>query len=317
MPTAQNHKYPEVPTASIGLPVYNGERFIREALDSALNQTFGDFELIISDNNSSDATEEICREYGARDPRIKYIRHEKNYGSIWNFNFVAERATGRFFTWLAHDDVLNPEFLEQTVQYMLGHAEVVIAAVDFKIIDENGAELRVDRLEEFRDSRTWVKRRIPFFEFGYPRIHLCFYGLMRADLCKSIVEKVRTPQMLTGWEYPILARFAAVGEVAALPTILRMYRSHDSGLFLTEVADIKRKPKWRGLWFFYSNLSKTRVDLFQVLIRSNLPLRSKFTILLRHLVLDLKWCRHNIGLFFWHLLKFVSSRLRVRDQAAE
>ena len=173
----------EAPTVSVGMPVYNGERFIREALESALQQTFSDFELIIADNDFSDMTQDICREYMERDLRIKYIRHEKNYGGYWNFCFVARQATGQFFTWLSHDDVLEPQFLEWTVQYMSENPRTVIAAVDFAIIDENGIELRCDKLEETRD----------FFSLGNPAnsffricISKCTPLLLRNDANKTL-----------------------------------------------------------------------------------------------------------------------------------
>jgi len=298
----------EAPTVSVGMPVYNGERFIREALESALQQTFSDFELIIADNDSSDMTQDICREYMERDSRIKYIRHEKNYGGYWNFCFVARQATGQFFTWLSHDDVLEPQFLERTVQYMSENPRTVIAAVDFAIIDENGIELRCDKLEETRDSLAWEIRQIPFFEFAYPNVHLCFYGMMQTKLCKSIMARAKVPKMLTGCEYPILARFAAAGEITALPIVLRKYRSHSSGVFLTEVAEIKRKSKWRRIVFFYGNVFKLRMDLFKVLLDSPFTWKSKFRIIRRHMIMDLQWCR-------WKITGHWSDRKTITEEA--
>jgi glycosyltransferase involved in cell wall biosynthesis len=300
----------ETPTVSIGMPVYNGEQFIREALDSALKQTFSDFELIIADNNSHDATREICCEYMERDSRIKYIRHEKNYGGYWNFSFVARQATGRFFTWLAHDDVLEPQFVERTVQYMSQNSRTVIAAADFVIFDENGIELRSEKLEELRDSLTWEIRQIPFFEFGYPNIHLCFYGMMQTNICKAIMAEMKIPKMMGGSEYPILARFAASGEIASLPIILRKYRSHSSGVYLAEVAENERKPKWRRIVFFYGNVFRIRMDLLKVLLSSPFAWKSKFRIIRRHMLMDLQWCR-------WKITGHWSDRKTITEEARE
>jgi glycosyltransferase involved in cell wall biosynthesis len=284
----------EVPTISIGLPVYNGERFIREALDSVLRQTFTDFELIISDNNSSDTTQEICRSYAARDWRLKYIRQEKNQGGFWNFCFVAQQAMGQFFTWLAHDDILEPQFLERTVQYMLRNPRTVVATSDFAIIDESGSKLRIDKLDELRDSLCWEIRRMPFFEFAYPNIHLCFYGLIQTKVCKSVLAELREPKMMTGSEHPFLARFAAAGEIVALPEVLRKYRSHDAGVYLTEVANIERMPSWRGIIFVYGNRFKLRMDLFKVLLGAPYTWKSKLRILRRVMILDFQWWRWKI-----------------------
>ena len=93
-----------VPLVSVGLPVYNGERYLREAVDSVLGQTYVNLELVISDNASTDATEAICREYAARDPRVRYHRAERNRGAVWNFNRAFELARGEFFMWQAFDD---------------------------------------------------------------------------------------------------------------------------------------------------------------------------------------------------------------------
>jgi glycosyltransferase involved in cell wall biosynthesis len=104
-------KDPHSPQVSIGMPVYNGEPFIREALDSLLTQTFTDFELIISDNGSTDATEAICKEYAAKDLRIRYVRHEENRGASANFWFVLNEAVGEYFMWAAADDRWDSEWI--------------------------------------------------------------------------------------------------------------------------------------------------------------------------------------------------------------
>src|SRR5215213_6401610 len=90
---------------SIGLPVYNGDRFLARSLDSLLAQTMPDFELIISDNASSDGTAEICRAYARRDRRIRCVRNEHNLGVYRNFNRVFQLSSGKYFKWAAADDV--------------------------------------------------------------------------------------------------------------------------------------------------------------------------------------------------------------------
>jgi glycosyltransferase involved in cell wall biosynthesis len=290
-PRDQTH----APAVSIGMPVYNGERFLREALDSALAQTFKDFELIVSDNNSNDATKKVCLEYADRDSRIKYIGNERNYGAFWNFCFVARQARGRFFTWLAHDDVLEPTFLERTVQYMLENPRVVVAATDCTIIDEEGNRLRVDNLDEFRDSQSWEIRRMPFFEFAYPNIHLFIFGLIQTKLCKLVVEELKEPKMMTGSEHPFLARFVAAGEIVALPAVLRKYRSHSCGAYLSEVAAIEKMSKWRRRVFVYGNRFKLRIDLLKVLLVAPFAWKFKFRILRRLVILDFQWWRWKIA----------------------
>lgn len=100
---------------SIGMPVYNGEKYIRTALDSLLSQTFESFELIISDNASTDNTERICREYQSNDSRVVYTRQPTNLGAAANFKFVLDQATSEYFMWAAHDDFWKPEFITQAL----------------------------------------------------------------------------------------------------------------------------------------------------------------------------------------------------------
>lgn len=103
------------PKVTVGMPTYNNEKFIRNAIDSILAQTFDDFEFIISDNASTDSTPSICQEYAKSDKRIRYIRQSQNMGPIWNFNFVLQEAKGEFFMWAAADDYWLPTFLQKNV----------------------------------------------------------------------------------------------------------------------------------------------------------------------------------------------------------
>lgn len=126
------------PRVSIGMPVYNGARYFRAAIESLLSQTLTDFELIISDNASTDATETIVREFAARDERIVYIRQLKNQGASWNFNCVVERARAEYFKWAASDDVCAPTFLARCVEVLDQRPEVVLCHSRTQKIDANG-----------------------------------------------------------------------------------------------------------------------------------------------------------------------------------
>jgi glycosyltransferase involved in cell wall biosynthesis len=106
------------PRLAIGLPVHNGERYVSQAIDSLLGQTFTDFTLIVSDNGSTDATEEICRAYARRDARIRYHRSDENRGAAWNFNRVFELADSPYFKWAAYDDLCAPHFVERCIEFL-------------------------------------------------------------------------------------------------------------------------------------------------------------------------------------------------------
>jgi glycosyltransferase involved in cell wall biosynthesis len=127
-----------LPKVSIGMPVYNGERYLGEALDSLLAQTFTDFELVIVDNASIDRTAELCRSYTRRDDRVRYVRNRANYGAIYNFNNVFRLTTGEYFKWAAYDDVCEPEFLSRCLEVLDEDPGVVLACPRVTGIDEDG-----------------------------------------------------------------------------------------------------------------------------------------------------------------------------------
>ena len=161
------------PRVSVGLPVYNGERFLETALDSLLCQTCADFELIISDNASTDGTEAICRRYAQRDPRILYHRSERNRGAAWNHNRVVELARAPYFKWAAHDDVCAPQFLERCADVLDRQPAVILCYPQTVLIDETGQQLSVcadrcapassDPFLRFRDLMGTLARSNPMY----------------------------------------------------------------------------------------------------------------------------------------------------------
>lgn len=135
------------PLVSIGMPVYNGENYIREAIESILNQSYSNFELIISDNASTDATEQICKNYLNKDDRIKYHRFAKNHGAAKNFNNTFHLSQGKYFKWAAHDDVLEKEYLERCVAFLEEHEEIGLCQTYSHLINQHGekkGELKFD-----------------------------------------------------------------------------------------------------------------------------------------------------------------------------
>lgn len=113
------------PRVTIGLPVYNGENYLAETLDSLRAQTFSDLEIIISDNASTDATAEICQAAANEDARVRYVRQHVNLGAAPNYNAVFELARGSLFKWAAHDDVCHPEFVQRCVEALDAHPHAV------------------------------------------------------------------------------------------------------------------------------------------------------------------------------------------------
>lgn len=126
------------PRVSIGMPVYNGEPYLEEALDSILTQTFTDFELVVSDNASTDGTPEIVRDYADRDSRVRYHRSAVNRGASRNYWRALELSRGRYFRWAAADDLSGPESLETCVEVLDRYPEVILAYPSTEFIDEEG-----------------------------------------------------------------------------------------------------------------------------------------------------------------------------------
>lgn len=126
-----------MPKLSIGMPLYNGGRFIESAIKSLINQEFIDFELIISDNCSTDNTQEICLKYLEKDNRIKYFRQETNLGATSNFNFVLEKSIGEYFMWAAYDDLWEDTFISECISVLDKNDDCVSVFTHFIIYDIN------------------------------------------------------------------------------------------------------------------------------------------------------------------------------------
>ena len=130
------------PKLTIGMPVYNGELFIKRAIESILAQTFTDFELIISDNASTDSTQEICQNFSKKDNRIRIFKQEKNIGVHRNFYFLLSQAKGEYFAWTAVDDYLDKDFMEKNLKVLESHDSIVSSIG--KIVPYGTESLKID-----------------------------------------------------------------------------------------------------------------------------------------------------------------------------
>jgi glycosyltransferase involved in cell wall biosynthesis len=128
-----------VPRLSVGLPVYNGANYLAESLEALLGQSFGDFELIISDNASTDSTPDICQHYAQQDSRIRFFRQPRNIGLCPNHNFAVEQARAELFKWASNDDLYARDLLERCVDALDGNPDVVLAHSWTAMIDSSGA----------------------------------------------------------------------------------------------------------------------------------------------------------------------------------
>lgn len=207
------------PLVSIGVPLYNGERYLREALDSLIAQDYSNFELIISDNASTDSTEAICREYAARDARVRYYRSEQNMGAVWNFRRVYELSEGKYFMWAAFDDLRDRRYLSRCVEALEANPDAVMCCTDIMVIDENGREIKESDFPygiRMAGPTVWQRvRAIARSIYWYD-----FYGLIRRD----VLSTTSLPQPVWGFDVLMMMELSLRGEVLLVPEKMFSYR---------------------------------------------------------------------------------------------
>ena len=207
------------PALTIGLPVFNGEEYLAEALDGLLGQTFEDFELIISDNASTDSTGAICRDYARRDRRIRYVRQPHNVGAGPNHNLLVPLASAPLFKWASHDDVYEPRLVERCVEMLGRHPEVVLVNVADGLIDDQGSV--IDRPPYPLDSESPSPRRrlrSLLMEDGGND----FYGVIRTDVLRAVRPHNSYPHA----DRVFMAELILAGPWRQVPEVLFFRREH-------------------------------------------------------------------------------------------
>jgi len=170
---------------SIGMPVFNGEAFLSQSIQSLLEQTYVDFELIISDNASTDRTESICRKYALQDSRIRYVRNSENVGLESNFQRVFDLSQGELFMWASHDDLWEPEFIEELVDLLKRSPDAALAFCRFDSIDADAHSVKQYDLKDLTDPcryRALGKLLMQDESEGKPNLIM---GLMRRQLLQE------------------------------------------------------------------------------------------------------------------------------------
>ena len=231
----------DIPRVSIGMPVYNGARYIEAALESLLGQTHRDFELIIADNGSTDATPSICEAAAARDERIRFVRYEENRGAVWNFNHLAELARGEFFKWAAHDDVCDPTWLERCVAALDEHPEAVLSLTRTALIDEHGKWLKGQELEHSEEGgleQTRPHQRLGELLLNRVWVHEAFSLVRLATL-----RQTRLLPRYVGAEKVLYAELALRGTFFQVPEVLFHSRWHSDQA--SWIASASEERQWR------------------------------------------------------------------------
>lgn len=258
-----------MPRVSVGLPVYNGERYLVEALESILAQSFEDFELLISDNSSTDRTSEICGDYSLKDGRIRYHRNETNLGAAVNYNRVFGLSSGSYFKWISHDDLSAPTFLECCVEVLDRAPDVVLCYPKTVLIDEKGREISYydDSLNLFQEK---PHQRLASY-LNSINLANAVFGLIRSETLK----KTRRIGSYTGSDYVLLLEVCLHGKIHEIPEYLFMRRDHGEN-----VRKIPIQDRWK---WFNPNMKKPVLnykarlflEMFKAVDQSDLPMTEK------------------------------------------
>ncbi|RIK30571.1 MAG: glycosyltransferase family 2 protein [Anaerolineae bacterium] len=259
------------PRVSIGLPVHNGEKYLEEALDSILAQTYKDFEIIISDNASNDKTQDICLKYAQDDGRIKYHRNDKNLGAAPNHNLVFRMARGVYFKWFGYDDKISPDFLFECVKILDANPDVALCMPKTNLIDEHGQFIGELNYKADAGSPAPHKRFGNFIFHNEAGDYV--YGLMRVDKISQTSLHGSFPSS----DLVFLAELTLYGKYYILPDRLFYRRFHSEqstkGNFQVERSrvlwfdtSLKSKvvlPKWMYLFGYLRSVKNAPVNFFQ------------------------------------------------------
>jgi len=208
------------PKVSVAIPVFNGDNYLAEALDSVLAQTYRDFEVVISDNGSTDDTGNISRRYAAQDLRVQYFRTAVNQGDSWNFRRAVALASGQYFVFLAHDDKWTPEFLERCVAVLDTQPEVVLCYPKAIEIDSQGNPLY--KKEQLLDADSLKPHRR--FRQLIRMDHNCetLFGLTR----RGVLAKTSIHADFPDGDRVMLAELSLYGTYYRVPEYLFFHREH-------------------------------------------------------------------------------------------
>jgi glycosyltransferase involved in cell wall biosynthesis len=281
------------PRVSIGLPVYNGERFLEETMDSFLSQTYSDFELIISDNASTDRTGAIGRAYAARDVRIRYHCNERNLGLAGNFNRAFSLAKGEYFKWATADDVCCPSYLARCVEVLDREPKVVLTYPKTQFVDAAGNPLDIhDPGWDLRSDQAHERLRYTICAGHWVN---AIIGLIRSGALAS----TRLLPAYAGGDFRLLGELSLLGKFYEIPERLFLRRLHPGSSSHYARGGPNPNAKWLVKYWKGSSASislpfwSLSLDHLRTIIRSHLPLPQKLS-LLRSLSRQLRWKRKTL-----------------------
>lgn len=271
------------------MPVYNGDAYLAKALDSILAQTVRDFELIISDNASTDATAEIAAQYAARDPRIRYSRNEVNIGANPNVDRLVHLARAPYFKLANADDLAGPELLARCVEVLDRHPEVVLCYGQTRLIDAEG-----NPLGDY-DDRLDLRWSSPVARFAAVVERIGLVNVDQGVIRTDVLRKTALYRSYPGADADLVAELALHGQFYEIPERLffrRMHVAASSSLktLLEKQAFVDPTVKPRNCL----RVTRAHLGYLSALVRAPLSPRDRLA-LLRWVLRSIRWSRHSIG----------------------
>ena len=210
------------PLVSVGIPTFNRPQGLHRALQCIREQTYKNTQIIVSDNCTPG--EEINNQMRAAvldDVRIQYFRQTRNIGATANFEFVLEKSNGKYFFWMADDDLCDKYFVEKIVSALEQDSNLVLCGCDVTVIDESDQFLESIKLDSIRPNGNWLLTRKLFFCYPTSNIFFCIYGIARTEILKKCggLYKFAWKGLATNSEVTFLARLSRAGKIAVLMTI--------------------------------------------------------------------------------------------------
>ena len=239
------------PIVTIGIPVYNGEKYLESAINSLLQQSFHNFEIVISDNASTDKTQEICQSFQSRDKRIRYHRNPVNLGAAANYKKVFQLARGKFFKWMAHDDTCSSNYLEECVKVLESDPNISMCFPRVSLIDKDNKSLPLiaENTYQTSEGRIIVTNQPRNLAASHPserysevlfRVNECyeFFGLSRTD----IIKRTSQHDAYYGSDKVLLTEVSLMGKLIEIPSAIGYFRIH--GEQSQSIKDAKERASW-------------------------------------------------------------------------
>lgn len=280
------------PLISIGLPAHNGEQVISDAIESLLHQTYKNFELIISDDASTDRTQKICEAYAQKDKRILYICQKKNLGFVDNFNFVLQKAKGKFFMWAGQDDIRNKNSLQILLKLFYTYPDIVLSTCGFANIDKERKQIETYPSALFDNSKDLfysVSAYVLKPNLSY------FYGLFKTGILKKTGGYIKDSRpFFKSSDYVTILKVLFEGKMAHTRHVLLYKR--DTGFYFKKYSSLKyffldrriRNKIIRYLFFPLFFVYDFALTIQCVFLSQKFSLTQKISLLIRVLISYIK-----------------------------